>query len=63
MGAPGASRAIHHGDFDDDEATVRATLARILNARTTKAAALEFHKTGAGRRGRRNQLAAALAAR
>ena len=29
VGSPDASRAIHHGDFDDDAATVRATLARI----------------------------------
>lgn len=32
-----ASRASHHGDFDDDKATVRSTLARILGARQSKA--------------------------
>ncbi|WP_435609938.1 C1 family peptidase [Pseudomonas knackmussii] len=32
-GDRGASAARHHGDFDNDDATVRATLARILNAR------------------------------
>ena len=31
IGSPGASRARHHGDFDNDEATVKATLARITN--------------------------------
>ncbi|RDJ98267.1 C1 family peptidase [Cupriavidus lacunae] len=30
-----ASRARHHGDFDNDEATVRATLARILGQMDT----------------------------
>ncbi len=30
-GSCDASAARHHGDFDNDEATVRATLARILN--------------------------------
>jgi hypothetical protein len=29
-GSAAASRASHHGDFDDDKATVKATLARIL---------------------------------
>ena len=32
VGSPDASEARHHGDFDDDERTVKATLARILNA-------------------------------
>ncbi len=32
-----ASRASHHGDFDDDKATLRSTLARILGARQSSA--------------------------
>jgi hypothetical protein len=32
VGDPGASRAATHGAFDDDEATVKATLARILGS-------------------------------
>jgi len=34
-GSPTASGARHHGDFDDDPATVRATLACILGPRGT----------------------------
>ncbi|MCA0176211.1 MAG: peptidase C1 [Proteobacteria bacterium] len=30
LGARGAARALHHGDFDNDERTVAGTLARIL---------------------------------
>lgn len=37
-GSPNASRARHHGDFDDDSATVKATLARILGAARSEAA-------------------------
>lgn len=40
-----ASRAMHHGDFDDDTATVQATLARILG-RVKNAAALTFAASG-----------------
>lgn len=40
-----ASRATHHGDFDDDTATVQATLARILN-KTKSAATLSFAASG-----------------
>jgi hypothetical protein len=35
-GNQNASLARHHGDFDNDEATVRATLARILGQRQTQ---------------------------
>lgn len=35
-GSTKASRAIHHGDFDNDEATVKATLARILDKTSAK---------------------------
>lgn len=40
-GSPDASHAIHHGDFDDDTATVKATLARILD-QTTADVPLKF---------------------
>lgn len=32
IGSPRASRAQHHGDFDNDQATLRATLAHILGS-------------------------------
>ena len=35
-GKEGASRSVHHGDFDDDASTLRATLARILDAKTDR---------------------------
>ncbi|GKS59664.1 hypothetical protein YTPLAS18_31910 [Nitrospira sp.] len=37
VGEKGASRAQSHGDFDDDEATLRATLARILDRKKVEA--------------------------
>ncbi len=49
MGKAGASRARSHADFDDDEATVRATLAGILALRQTKAS-IPFEHSRAGRR-------------
>ena len=39
QGDPSASGAKHHGDFDDDQSTVLATLARVLNK---KAPTTEF---------------------
>ena len=56
--APGsdtASRATHHGDFDDDRPTVRATLARIVGRRT-QPDAFRFHRSGRALRDRRMQL-------
>ena len=47
--APGnsstASRAMHHGDFDDDTATVKATMARILG-KAKAATAFTFAASG-----------------
>jgi hypothetical protein len=46
-GSPNASGARHHGDFDSDAATLRATLARILAgdaAGTARASATTFHR-------------------
>ena len=55
IGTVGAARSAHHGDFDDDEATVRATLARILGrAKVTQT--IRFGRTGAGKRAQREQL-------
>src|SRR6185503_9922183 len=41
-GSPDASNARHHGDFDDDIPTVKATLARILGSTMAPPASLEF---------------------
>lgn len=38
LGSRRASTARHHGDFDDDRATLRATLARIVGAKTNTGA-------------------------
>jgi hypothetical protein len=54
-GAPGASGARRHGDFDDDQATVRGTLARVLGGRGG-ARPLRMERTDAGRREVRRQL-------
>lgn len=45
-----ASTAAHHGDFDNDLATVKSTLARVLAGRTAAAdaaseATIQFHKS------------------
>lgn len=37
LGSPLASSASHHGDFDDDDATVSATLAHITGKKTAQA--------------------------
>lgn len=58
-GATDASTARHHGDFDDDRATVRSTLARIIGAGTRTApsdAVLDFHKSASRLRQRRSAL-------
>lgn len=44
IGSANSAQSMHHGDFDDDEATVKATLARILNKGSTKAE-VEFERT------------------
>jgi hypothetical protein len=38
LGSPRASTAAHHGAFDDDRATLRATFARIVGSKTNVAA-------------------------
>jgi hypothetical protein len=48
IGSADSSRSIHHGDFDDDKATVMATLARIMGKSTSKAA-VNFQRTASSR--------------
>ncbi len=59
-GGASASRASSHGSFDTDEATVRATLARILSVRNAGGAKMLFNRSGAARRAARRQLDAAV---
>lgn len=56
IGSDTASRAQHHGDFDDDQATVRATLARILGQPSAAANGFQFHRSLSSFRDRRKQL-------
>ena len=53
--AAAASRAMHHGDFDDDTATVQATMARILN-KAKSAAALTFEPSAQSNRAVRRKI-------
>lgn len=61
-GAINASRSTDHGGFDDDDATVRATLARILAATpaaTAQAAPsmeFDFHRSSSSLRSRRQAI-------
>lgn len=56
-GSPDAARARAHGDFDDDRATVEATLQRILGG-AVSAGAVQFGHTAAGQRNVRTALTA-----
>lgn len=53
IGSAKASRAQHHGDFDDDEATVKAMLARILDEGSAARTEFSFHRSAASLRARR----------
>lgn len=53
---PGASRARAHGDFDDDEATVRSTILRILDT-TASTAQVAFQRSASSMRDQRKNLA------
>jgi hypothetical protein len=58
-GSPSSSTARHHGDFDDDLLTVKATFARILQPtkpRTMAAVDLAFNSSASALRNRRLQL-------
>jgi hypothetical protein len=45
-----AATALHHGDFDDDTATVRATLRRIIGDVLPTMAAIKFQRSAASLR-------------
>ena len=55
LGSLGASRADHHGQFDDDPATLKATMARILPV-GAKLPDFDFHRSASSLRDRRMQL-------
>jgi hypothetical protein len=50
------SGAQHHGDFDDDPATVQSTFARMLNAKGDKLPAIQFGRSATSLRELRQQL-------
>jgi hypothetical protein len=54
LGSPGACGARHHGDFDDDAATVQATLRRIIGSKGALSA-MQFHRSAGALRERRRQ--------
>ena len=56
LDSPDASAATNHGGFDDDKATVRATLRRILGTAVPKSQALSFHRSASSLRERRKAL-------
>jgi len=56
LGSVKASKAQHHGDFDDDNETVRATLARILDAAAPSGTKMEFHRSASSLRDRRKSV-------
>jgi len=53
VGSTKASKSQHHGDFDDDEATVKATLARILDVGSTAGVGFKFHRSASSLRSKR----------
>jgi len=61
-GSPLASRANRHGDFDDDEHTLQATLSRILGQQSTTTE-FSFHRSSSGLRDRREALNRTVAPR
>ena len=56
-GEQGASRATAHGAFDDDAATLKATLARILG-KSGVAVAFQDHRSESSNRATRQALGA-----
>ncbi len=52
IGSPEASRSTSHGGFDDDKATLQATLARIIRV-SAKGTPVTFHRSQQSFRGRR----------
>ena len=54
-GSVNASRSNSHGGFDDDEATVKATLARILGKDSVKTT-IDFPRSSSSKKDMRNRL-------
>jgi hypothetical protein len=50
VGAIDASTALHHGDFDDDDATVKATLRRILGDGVARSGSIRFQRSASALR-------------
>jgi len=59
-GTPGHSTALHHGDFDDDRATLLATLAWVLG-RPLPATEMDVHHSKAALHDRRKRIEEAVA--
>lgn len=55
-----ASKSTSHGGFDDDKATVKGTLARIIGSSSTGAAPVEFTASASSSRDRRSNLRQSL---
>jgi hypothetical protein len=55
-GSQNASHARHHGDFDDDRATLEATLARVLGKSSAGGTAIEVGLTASSLKARRQSL-------
>jgi hypothetical protein len=55
-GTPNASRATSHGGFDEDKATLRATLARVLKRKSVDATFEKGPRSSASNRARRERL-------
>ncbi len=61
-GSRNGSDSTSHGGFDDDRATLQATIARILDQRGGAPVTFGFHRSDAGMRDRRETLCRALEA-
>ena len=61
-GSPNGADATTHGGFDDDRATLEATIARILGKRGGTPVQFDIHRSEAGLRDRRDALRRALEA-
>ena len=59
-GSPNGANATTHGGFDDDRATLEATIARILDKRSSQPVEFDLHRSEAGMRARRQALCRAL---
>jgi hypothetical protein len=57
-GDPGASGSTSHGGFDDDAATLSATLVRILNRQLEPGVQFAHHRSQAAMREQRSALVA-----